>query len=138
MAEALGATALNAGEAAQIVQEQTRGRMCDSVVECVGADPAIHLSLKLAKAAGTVSCIGVNQTMDFKFPMALAFIKNLTFRTGTCSVPEHWPELIPLVQAGKLTPERTITHHMPLSDGAEAYRMFDARENGAMKMILTP
>ncbi|HBF89961.1 MAG TPA: alcohol dehydrogenase, partial [Hyphomonas atlantica] len=44
-----------AGEAAQIVQEQTRGRMCDSVVECVGADPAIHLSLKLAKAAGTVS-----------------------------------------------------------------------------------
>ncbi|HCE23465.1 MAG TPA: hypothetical protein DF282_13275 [Hyphomonas sp.] len=107
-------------------------------MECVGADPAIHLSLKLAKAAGTVSCIGVNQTIDFKFPMALAFIKNLTFRTGTCSVPQHWPELIPLVQAGKLAPERTITHHMPLSEGAEAYRMFDARENGAMKMILTP
>ena len=138
MAEAMGAIALDAGEAKAVIAEQTKGRMCDNVVECVGADPAIHLSLKLAKAAGTVSCIGVNQTMDFKFPMALAFIKNLTFRTGTCSVPQHWPELIPLVQAGKLTPERTITHHMPLSEGAEAYRMFDARENGAMKMILTP
>jgi threonine dehydrogenase-like Zn-dependent dehydrogenase len=85
MAEAMGAIALDASEAKAVIEEQTRGRMCDSVVECVGADPAIHLSLKLAKAAGTVSCIGVNQTMDFKFPMALAFIKNLTFRTGTCS-----------------------------------------------------
>jgi threonine dehydrogenase-like Zn-dependent dehydrogenase len=76
--------------------------------------------------------------MDFKFPMALAFIKNLTFRTGTCSVPEHWAELIALIEADKLHPERMISHHMKLSEGAEAYRMFNARENGAMKMVLTP
>ena len=138
MAETLGAIGLDSSEAKAVIEEQTKGRMCDSVVECVGADPAIHLALKLAKASGTVSCIGVNQSMDFKFPMALAFIKNLTFRTGTCSVPEHWHELIPLVQAGKLKPEHTISHHMRLSEGAEAYRMFDARENGAMKMILKP
>ncbi|KCZ51410.1 hypothetical protein HY29_05965 [Hyphomonas beringensis] len=138
LAEGLGAIALDAAEAKALVAEQTKGRMCDSVVECVGADPAIQLALKLVKSAGTVSCIGVNQSMDFKFPMALAFIKNLTFRTGTCSVPEQWPELVPLLQAGKLRPERTISHHMPLSEGAEAYRMFDARENGAMKMILKP
>ena len=69
--------------------------------------------------------------MDFNFPMALAFIKGLTFRTGTCSVPKFWPELIPLIQAGKLSPERTISHYMDLKDGAEAYRMFNAREDGA-------
>tara|TARA_R110001606_G_scaffold35498_2_gene103117 strand:+ start:767 stop:1804 length:1038 start_codon:yes stop_codon:yes gene_type:complete len=137
-AEALGAVAFDASDARDRITELTSGRMCDSVVECVGADAAIHLAMKLARNAGTVSCIGVNQSMDFKFPMALAFIKGLTFRTGTCSVPMHWPELVPLVQAGKLRPERTISHHMPLSEGAEAYRMFDARENGAMKMILTP
>ena len=131
-AEALGAIALNASEAQALIEEQTKGKMCDSVVECVGADAAIHLSLQLAKNAGTVSCIGVNQTMDFKFPMALAFMKGLTFRTGTCSVPEHWPDLIPLIQAGKLNPEKTITHHMELSAGAEAYRRFHAREDGVM------
>ncbi|MFT5775809.1 alcohol dehydrogenase family protein [Hyphomonas sp.] len=138
LAEEIGATAFDASDARDRITELTSGRMCDSVVECVGADAAIHLSMKLARNAGTVSCIGVNQTMDFKFPMALAFIKGLTFRTGTCSVPAQWPELIPLIQAGKLRPERTVTHHMPLSEGAEAYRMFDARENGAMKMILKP
>jgi 2-desacetyl-2-hydroxyethyl bacteriochlorophyllide A dehydrogenase len=137
-AESLGAIALDASEAKALIEEQTKGRMCDSVVECVGADAAIQLSLQLAKNAGTVSCIGVNQTMDFKFPMALAFMKGLTFRTGTCSVPEHWPDLIPLIQSGKLNPQKTITHHMALSDGAEAYRRFHAREDGVMKVVLRP
>jgi threonine dehydrogenase-like Zn-dependent dehydrogenase len=69
--------------------------------------------------------------------MAAAFFRSLTFRIGTCSVPEHWPELIPLIQQGRLHPERFITHTMPLSEGAEAYRLFDAREDGALKMVLT-
>ena len=44
----------------------------------------------------------------------------------------------PLIQGGRLHPERYITHQMPLSQGAEAYRLFDAREAGALKMVLTP
>jgi len=138
MAEGLGATAVDAGDAIALIAERTGGRMADRVVECVGADAAIELSLSLARSAGTVSCIGVNQNMAFKFPMALAFIKGLTFRTGTCSVTEHWGELTSLIQAGKLAPEKTISHYMKLSEGAEAYRMFNARENGAMKMVLRP
>ncbi len=138
MAANLGAIALDADEAAAVIAERTGGKMADRVVECVGADPAIELSINLVRGAGTVSCIGVNQNMAFKFPMALAFIKGLTFRTGTCSVPEYWGELIPLIQAGKLAPEMTISHQMKLDEGAEAYRMFNARENGAMKMVLKP
>ncbi|MEO9971777.1 MAG: alcohol dehydrogenase catalytic domain-containing protein [Hyphomonadaceae bacterium] len=138
MAAGLGAIAVDASEAVDRIVEHTKGRMADSVVECVGADSAIELSLRLARSAGTVSCIGVNQNMAFKFPMALAFIKGLTFRTGTCSVPEHWEELISLIRHEKLTPETTISHHMKLSEGAEAYQMFNARENGAMKMVLRP
>ncbi|MEM9668591.1 MAG: alcohol dehydrogenase catalytic domain-containing protein [Pseudomonadota bacterium] len=138
MAEALGAIAFDAATAAAEIADATSGFMADRVVECVGADAAIHLSLKLACNGGTVSCIGVNQSMDFQFPMALAFVKGLTFRTGTCSVPEYWRELIPLVNAGKLKPEKTISHRMALSEGTEAYRMFNAREDGALKMVLIP
>lgn len=138
MAETLGATGLSSNEAVAMIAERTSGRMADRVVECVGADSAIELSLKLARSAGTVSFIGVNQNMAFKFPMALAFVKGLTFRTGTCSVPEHWRELTSLIQAGKLTPEMTISHQMKLEEGAEAYRLFNARENGALKMVLRP
>ncbi|MEM7005889.1 MAG: zinc-binding dehydrogenase, partial [Pseudomonadota bacterium] len=138
MAERLGATPVDPETAVAEITEATSGRMADRVIECVGADAAIHLSLSLACDGGTVSCIGVNQSMEFTFPMALAFMKGLTFRTGTCSVPAYWPELIPLVQSGKLKPEATITHTMNLEDGAEAYRLFNAREDGAMKMVLKP
>ena len=44
---------------------------------------------------------------------------------------------MPLIQGGRLKPERYISHRMPLSEGAEAYRLFDAREAGALKMVLT-
>jgi threonine dehydrogenase-like Zn-dependent dehydrogenase len=42
------------------------------------------------------------------------------------------------VRGGRLTPEQYITHRMPLSEGSEAYRLYDAKEDGALKMVLTP
>ena len=86
---------------------------------------------------GTTSVVGVNQNMKFAFPMALAFVKSLTFRIGMCSVQCHWPQLVPLIRAGRLHPERFISHRMPLSEGARAYELFDARADGALKMVLT-
>ena len=67
-----------------------------------------------------------------------AFGAGLTFRAGTCSVPEELPTLFPLVQSGRLKPEKYISHRLPLSQGAEAYRLFEAREAGALKMVLAP
>lgn len=136
-AEKLGAIPVDPATAMAWLMQETKGKMIDSVVECVGADASLALSIKLAGMRGTVSAIGVSQTMDFKFPMALAMTKGLTFRIALCSVQSHWPELIALLRAGKLHPEKFITHTMPLSEGAEAYRMFDAKENGALKMVLT-
>jgi threonine dehydrogenase-like Zn-dependent dehydrogenase len=81
--------------------------------------------------------IGVNQTPNFDFDMRAAFFKGLTFTIGTCSVQQYWPELIALIRGDRLHPERFISHEMPLSAGAEAYRLFDAREAGALKMVMT-
>ncbi|MEO0881778.1 MAG: alcohol dehydrogenase catalytic domain-containing protein [Pseudomonadota bacterium] len=136
MAQKLGAIALSADDAADEIMAVTSGRMVNRVVECVGADAAIHLSLKLACNGGTVSCIGVNQNMNFEFPMALAFIKGLTFRTGTCSVPVFWPELVPLIQAGKLKPEAMISHQIGVErrcGGVPAFQCArgGCNENGA-------
>lgn len=138
MADAAGATALSPDEAPDTIQELTRGRMCDSVVEAVGLTATIKLSLRLAGRRGTVSVIGVAQDRRFDFPMSRAFGAGLTFRIGTCSVPETWPELIPLIQAGRLHPEKYISHVLPLADGARAYAMSDSKAEGALKMVLVP
>jgi 2-desacetyl-2-hydroxyethyl bacteriochlorophyllide A dehydrogenase len=137
MAERFGAIILTPGDERNELKDLTGGRMAESVVEAVGADATLQLALALAGKQATVSTIGVNQTRSFPFPMALAFNKGLTFRTSLCSVVKHWPELIALVRGGRLKPEQVISHRMSLSEGVEAYDMFNTRRDGALKMVLT-
>ncbi|BCW90175.1 putative zinc-binding alcohol dehydrogenase [Alphaproteobacteria bacterium SO-S41] len=138
LAEKAGAIAVDPANAKDFIREATQGRMCDSVIEAVGGERTVDLALRLVGRRGTVSVIGVCQERRFAFPLERAFAAGLTFRIGTCSVPETWPELIPLVQSGRLKPERYISHVLPLSDGAKAYSIFDGRQDGALKMVLQP
>ena len=78
------------------------------MVEAVGADATLKLALSLAGRQGTVSTIGVSQTRQFPFPMALAFNKGLTFRTSLCSVVKHWGELVPLIRGDLGRPDVRI------------------------------
>ncbi len=137
-ARGLGAEAVLAEEARALIYQQTKGSGVDAVIEAVGGDATIKLALSLARIGGVVSVVGVSQNMKFQFPMALAMVRSLTFRIGLCPIQSFWPELVPLVQAGRIRPERVITHRMTLAQGAEAYRVFDAREDGVMKVLLSP
>ena len=138
MAEASGAIALHPDEALERIKQDTHGNKVDCVVEVVGSDATVDFALRLVRRRGTVSVIGVQQSRRFAFPLERAFAAGLTFRIGTCSVPEELPALFPLVQSGRLSPEKYVSHRMALSQGAEAYRLFEAREAGALKMVLTP
>jgi 2-desacetyl-2-hydroxyethyl bacteriochlorophyllide A dehydrogenase len=133
-----GAIALSPDEALEHIRAATHGRKVDCVIEAVGHDATVDLALRLVTRRGTVSVIGVQQSRRFAFPLERAFAAGLTFRIGTCSVPEEWPALIPLVQSGRLKPERYISHTLPLSAGSDAYAAFDSRASGALKMVLTP
>lgn len=133
-----GAIALHPADALETIREATHGKKIECVVEVVGSDASVDLALRLVARRGTVSVIGVQQSKRYAFPLERAFGAGLTFRAGTCSVPEELPALFPLVQSGRLRPEKYISHRLPLSQGAEAYRLFDAREAGALKMVLAP
>jgi threonine dehydrogenase-like Zn-dependent dehydrogenase len=133
-----GAVTLTPDEALERIREDTHGRKLDCVVEVVGGEATVDLALRLVRRRGTVSVIGVQQARRYAFPLERAFAAGLTFRPGTCSVPEELPALFPLVRSGRLQPEKYISHRLPLSNGAEAYAIFDKRENGALKMVLTP
>ncbi len=135
VAASLGAEALAPDDCVEIIREATKGFKCDSVIEAVGHTATIRMALRLVKRRGTVSVIGVNQDQHLEFPMGKAFADGLTFRIGTCSVPEEWPSLVPLIQQGRLKPESYITHRFELAEGAAAYDLFDNRRDGAMKVV---
>ena len=137
-AAAIGAEPIAGPDVRAEILEATGGTGPEVVLEAVGADATIDLALKMVRPAGRVSVVGVSQTMDFSFPMALALIKELEFHIGLCSVQAELPTLLPLVSSGRLRPAQVVTHRMGLSEGARAYELFDARTEGVGKVVLDP
>ena len=45
---------------------------------------------------------------------------------------------MPLVKVGKLQPTRIITHTLPLADAPRGYKIFDQKEDRAIKVLLKP
>ena len=43
--------------------------------------------------------------------------------------------MLPLLTAGRLGATGLFSHHLPLSEGAEGYRIFDAREDDVVKIL---
>jgi alcohol dehydrogenase len=136
----LGAEPIDAsdGDTVAKVYEATGGRGAQAVIEAVGADQSITDAILCAAPGGTISVIGVNLNLGYPFPMPVALFKRLTFRVTLASIPTTWSALIPLIASGKLHPEDVFTHRMALSEAAEAYRIFDAREDGVLKVLLDP
>ena len=139
-AERLGAEPIDARSApgAAQVMEATGGRGADSVIEAVGADATVLDAVSCARSGGTVSIVGVNLSLALPFPMGLVFLKSLTVRAIFAPIPGTWSSLVPLVQSGRLQLSDTFTHHMELSQVAEAYELFDSRLDGVLKVLLRP
>lgn len=134
----LGAIPIQGGDIPEQIQSANDGALVHSVIDTAGTESSLKLSLRLPRKEGTVSEIGVFFSNRFNFPLALAQNKSLTFRIAFCSVQAEWPELIPLLQGGRIRSKNVITHHMGLSEGAQAYRMTAAREAGVMKIVMNP
>ena len=62
------------------------------------------------------------------------WIKNITIAMGLVNA-NRIPELINLIKAGKIDMRPLITH-LPLSQVAEAYDIFEERRDGAIKVVL--
>ncbi len=134
----LGAVAIDSDDASAQVLEHSDGRGPARVIEAVGSDATIRIACELCRPGGTVSVVGVSQNPRMEFNMALAQAKNLTYSISLCSVQAELKALLPLVESGRIDPSVVVTHRMGLSEGAEAYRQFAAREGDVLKVVLDP
>lgn len=64
--------------------------------------------------------------------------KNLTVKMGNCPHRSIIPQLIDLVASGVSDPARVLTQTKPVDDALDAYRSFDHRESGWVKVALAP
>jgi len=132
-----GATPL-APPALAAVLEATGGRGAASVIDAVGNDTTMTDALTCVRPGGTVSVIGVHDLNPFPFPALMSLVRSTTLRMTTAPVQRTWPELIPLIQSGRLDTSGIFTQSMPLSEAAAGYAAVAARTADCVKVALTP
>jgi threonine dehydrogenase-like Zn-dependent dehydrogenase len=99
---------------------------------------ALRTAIQACRKAGVVSVPGVYAGAIDLFPFGALFGKALTLRAGQTHVPGLMRPLLARVVEGELHPEEIVTHHVPLEDAADAYRMFRDKRNGCVKVVLQP
>lgn len=66
------------------------------------------------------------------------WFKGQQIRTGQANVKNYNRELARLIHAGKARPSQIISHRLNLTEAPDAYRHFDARDDGWTKVVLKP
>ncbi len=91
----------------------------------------------LAKA-GTLSVIGVYPPSGRFFPLGQAMNKNLTVNMGNGNHRTYIPTLVEMVEGGTVGPTAILSHIEPMGDVIAAYKEFDLRRPGWIKVELKP
>ncbi|AKJ07271.1 threonine dehydrogenase-like Zn-dependent dehydrogenase [Archangium gephyra] len=99
---------------------------------------AVMWAVQALAKAGTLAIIGVYPQQMRTFPIGEAMNKNLTLNMGNCNHRKYIPHLMELVRTGAVEPTELLTHVQPLTSALDAYRAFDARKPGWLKVELEP
>jgi threonine dehydrogenase-like Zn-dependent dehydrogenase len=99
---------------------------------------ALEWGVQALAKAGTLSIIGVYPPSHKFFPIGMAMNKNLTINMGNCNHRKYIPTLVDMVRNGTVDPEKILTRVGPLMNVIDAYKAFDKRQPGWMKVELVP
>ncbi|UDY25012.1 alcohol dehydrogenase catalytic domain-containing protein [Nocardioides sp. Kera G14] len=132
-----GATALTR-PTVEAVLEATGGRGADAVIDAVAVDGSVNDAFGSVRSGGTVSVVGVHGMEPYPLDLLMGVFRSITLRMTTAPVQATWPQLVPLLQAGRLDPSGIFTHSFDLEDGAAAYAAVADRSAETVKVRLHP
>jgi len=147
----------------ETLQEMTKGRGPDRCIDAVGAEAhgmgstpamldkakaklglgtdrpaALRQAIMCCRKGGTVSVPGIYIGMVDKFPMGAFVNKGLTMKSGQTHVHRYVKPLLEKIQNGEIDPSFLITHRLPLSEAAGAYKVFRDKKDECIKVVLKP
>jgi hypothetical protein len=101
---------------------------------------ALRTAIDAVRRGGTLSISGVYGGAADPLPMLDLFDKGVQVRMGQAHVKRWVPELLALLEQDDdvLGLGDFVTHTLPLAEAAKAYAMFQAKDDGAIKVVLTP
>jgi S-(hydroxymethyl)glutathione dehydrogenase / alcohol dehydrogenase len=140
------------------IREMTDGRGADVVIDAVGLEAhakplhrvvetlhgqggninALRAAASAVRRGGVLVLMGVYGTTYDNFPLGQLFDKSVHVRMGQALALVFVDELLALVRDGKLRADDIITHRVPLDQAPEAFKTFNAKEDGCVKVVMTP
>ena len=130
--------------AAEIAQKLTGllpGALAARMMQHVGVDrmQALMFAIDVVRRGGTISLSGVYGGMTDPLPMLTLFDKQIQLRMGQANVRRWVGDILPLLtDEDPLGVDSFATHHLPLDEAPEAYAMFQAKKDGAVKILFKP
>ena len=147
------------GDVMARIEELTGGRGPDSVIDAVGLEAhgmgaqgvydrvkqatraetdrpsALRTAIMVCRKGGTVSIPGVYGGFVDKFPIGAAFAKGLRLVMGQTHFHRYARPLLARVQAREVDPSFIITHRVTLDDIPAAYKTFNDKADGCIKVV---
>ena len=106
----------------------------DVVLEVAGAEDTFRLAWECARPNAVVTVVALYDKPQI-LPLPDMYGKNLTFKTGGVDGCDC-AEILRLIEAGKIDTTPLITHRFPLIKIEEAYRVFENRLDGVIKVVI--
>ncbi|WP_279070464.1 alcohol dehydrogenase [Alistipes timonensis] len=106
----------------------------DVVMEVAGAADTFQLAWECARPNAVVTVVALYDEPQM-LPLPDMYGKNLTFRTGGVDGCDC-AEILQLIEAGRIDTTPLITHRFPLSRIDEAYRLFESKSDGVIKIAV--
>lgn len=106
----------------------------DRVLEVAGGKDTFQLAWRTARPNAIVTVVALYNEAQ-TLPLPDMYGKNLTFKTGGVDGCDC-EEVLKLIEEGKIDTTPLITHRFPLSRIAEAYSLFENKEDGVIKVAI--
>lgn len=94
----------------------------------------LEWAVEVACKAGTIGIAGVYPPDMTAFPIGAAMNKNLEINLGNCNHRRYLPTLIDIVTSGRMGLSTNLTQQETLDTILDAYKAFDRREPGWIKV----
>ena len=106
----------------------------DVVLEVAGTDDSFRLAWQCARPNAMVTIVALYDRPQV-LPLPQMYGKNLTFKTGGVDGCDC-AEILRLIAGGQIDTTPLITHRFPLARIDEAYRLFEQKADGVMKIAI--
>ena len=106
----------------------------DVVLEVAGVEDTFRLAWECARPNGIVTIVALYDKPQI-LPLPDMYGKNLVFKTGGVDGCDC-AEILSLIEEGKIDTIPLITHRFPLDEVGDAYRIFENKLDGVIKVAI--